>query len=86
MRMKFFDPERLLEKLHIPCRLETSPEGGHGFADGTSACVAGWTEQAVRWHDGLEQSEQDEESYCAMENRRWKSPAPIEKRSRNTWT
>ena len=42
-----------LEKLGIPCRLEIGPEGGHGFADGTGMCMAGWTERAVRWYEGL---------------------------------
>ena len=44
---------RTLEKLQIPCRLEIGPEGGHGFADGTGTCIAGWTERAVRWYEGL---------------------------------
>ena len=49
------DPEhskilaRALEKAGIPCRLEIGPTGGHGFADGTGMCMAGWTERAVRW-------------------------------------
>ena len=42
-----------LEKLSIPCRLEIGPEGGHGFADGTGMCMAGWTERAVRWYESL---------------------------------
>ena len=42
-----------LEKLSIPCRLEIGPEGGHGFADGTDMCMAGWTERAVRWFESL---------------------------------
>ena len=40
-----------LEKLHIPCRLEIGPEDGHGFADGTGTCIAGWTKRAVRWYE-----------------------------------
>ena len=48
-----------LENMHIPCRLEIGPEGGHGFADGTGTCIAGWTRRAVRWYEGLEQSEHD---------------------------
>ena len=54
------DPEnskmlaRALEQLKIPCRLEIGPEGGHGFADGTGMCMAGWTERAVRWVESLE--------------------------------
>lgn len=39
----------------IPCRLEAGPSGGHGFADGTGMCMAGWTERAVRWYEGLGQ-------------------------------
>lgn len=42
-----------LEKRGIPCRLEIGPEGGHGFADGTGMCMAGWTERAVRWIESL---------------------------------
>ncbi len=42
-----------LEKLHIPCRLEIGPTGGHGFADGSGMCMAGWTERAVRWYRSL---------------------------------
>ena len=26
---------------------------GHGFADGTGMCMAGWTERAVRWYEEL---------------------------------
>lgn len=53
------DPEhsrllaRTLDGLGIPCRLEIGPSGGHGFADGTGMCMAGWTERAVRWYEGL---------------------------------
>lgn len=53
------DPEnskmlaRALEKLGIPCKLEIGPEGGHGFADGTGMCMAGWTERAIMWFEGL---------------------------------
>ena len=42
-----------LEKLGIPCRLEIGPEGGHGFADGSGMCMAGWPERAVRWYESL---------------------------------
>ena len=42
-----------LEKKGIPCYLEIGPEGGHGFADGTGMCMAGWTERAVRWVEKL---------------------------------
>ena len=43
-----------LQRLGIPCRLEIGPEGGHGFADGTGTCIAGWTGRAVRWYEGLD--------------------------------
>ena len=49
----------LTEALHaagIPCRLETGESGGHGFADGTDMCMAGWTERAVRWYESLAQT------------------------------
>ena len=52
------DPEhskilaRALEKAGIPCRLEIGPTGGHGFADGTGMCMAGWPERAIRWIEG----------------------------------
>ena len=42
-----------LEKRSVPCRLEIGPDGGHGFADGTDMCMAGWTERAVRWFESL---------------------------------
>ena len=42
-----------LEKLGIPCRLEIGPDGGHGFADGSGMCMAGWPERAVRWYESL---------------------------------
>ena len=41
-----------LEAHAIPCRLEIGPEGGHGFADGSGMCMAGWTERAVKWYEG----------------------------------
>ena len=44
---------RALERRGIPCRLEIGPEGGHGFADGSWMCMAGWTERAVRWYEAL---------------------------------
>ena len=47
--------QRALERAGIPCRLEAGPSGGHGFADGTGTCMAGWTERAIRWYEGLEQ-------------------------------
>ena len=43
-----------LEGRGIPCRLEIGPTGGHGFADGSGMCMAGWTERAVRWYEGLD--------------------------------
>ena len=42
-----------LDRLGIPCRLEIGPEGGHGFADGSGMCMAGWPERAVRWYESL---------------------------------
>ena len=42
-----------LEAAGIPCRLEMGPTGGHGFADGSGMCMAGWTERAVRWYESL---------------------------------
>ena len=43
-----------LDRHQIPCRLEIGPDGGHGFADGTGMCMAGWTERAVKWYESLE--------------------------------
>ncbi len=45
---------RALEAKDIPCRLEIGPEGGHGFADGSGMCMAGWTERAVRWMEEIQ--------------------------------
>ncbi|MBQ5310430.1 MAG: alpha/beta hydrolase [Oscillospiraceae bacterium] len=42
-----------LERHGIPCRIEAGPEGGHGFADGSGMCMAGWTERAVAWYEAL---------------------------------
>lgn len=42
-----------LEKLGIPCRLEIGPTGGHGFADGSGMCMAGWPRRAARWYESL---------------------------------
>ena len=36
-----------------PSVKEIGPEGGHGFADGTGMCMAGWTERAVRFAESL---------------------------------
>ena len=44
---------RALDALKIPCRLEIGPTGGHGFADGTGMCMAGWTERAAKWAAAL---------------------------------
>ncbi|MBR5345933.1 MAG: alpha/beta hydrolase [Clostridia bacterium] len=44
---------RALEAQGIPCLMEIGPEGGHGFADGTGMCMAGWTERAIRWYEKL---------------------------------
>ncbi len=43
-----------LGKQGIPCRLEIGPTGGHGFADGSGMCMAGWPERAVRWFESLQ--------------------------------
>ncbi len=43
-----------LKEHSTPCRLEIGPYGGHGFADGTGMCMAGWTERAVRWAESQE--------------------------------
>ncbi len=48
-----------LEKQGTPCLLEIGPEGGHGFADGTGMCMAGWTGRAVQWFEGLGASRTD---------------------------
>ena len=45
---------RRLEALQIPCRLEIGPDGGHGFADGSSMCMAGWIRRAVDWYESLQ--------------------------------
>ena len=45
--------QQALERNGIQCLLEVGPSGGHGFADGTGMCMAGWTERAVRWYEGL---------------------------------
>ena len=47
-----------LEKHGIPCRLEIGPTGGHGFADATGMCMAGWTERAVRWYESLQRHQE----------------------------
>jgi len=44
---------KALDQAGIPCRLEIGPEGGHGFADGTGMCMAGWTERAIRWYESM---------------------------------
>ena len=44
---------RKLDALHIPCRLEIGPEGGHGFADGSGMCMAGWIRRASAWAETL---------------------------------
>ena len=42
-----------LERRGIPCRLEIGPTGGHGFADGSGMCMAGWTARAAGWYEAL---------------------------------
>ena len=44
---------RALDQKGIPNRLEIGPTGGHGFADGSGMCMAGWTERAIRWYESL---------------------------------
>jgi acetyl esterase/lipase len=46
--------DRALKALQIPSKLEIGPEGGHGFADGSGMCMAGWTERAVKWFESLQ--------------------------------
>ena len=46
---------RALEARGIPCRLEIGPTGGHGFADGSGMCMAGWTQRAIQWYESLSQ-------------------------------
>ena len=46
--------DRTLKKLQIPSRLEIGTTGGHGFADGSGMCMAGWTERAVKWFESLQ--------------------------------
>ena len=45
-----------LEREGIVCRLEIGTEGGHGFADGTGMCMAGWIERAIRFYEGMEKA------------------------------
>ena len=52
--------QRTLQARGIPCRLEAGPSGGHGFADGTGMCMAGWTERAIRWYEGLDRAPEGE--------------------------
>ena len=42
-----------LQQHGIPCRMEIGPTGGHGFADGSGMCMAGWTRRAVLWFESL---------------------------------
>ena len=42
-----------LTKKHLPCRLEVGPTGGHGFADSSGTCMAGWTKRAAEWFESL---------------------------------
>lgn len=59
------DPEnsrllaKALEAARIPCRLEIGPTGGHGFADGSGMCMAGWTERAIRWYESLNEAQKN---------------------------
>ena len=45
---------RALEEKSIPCKLEIGPEGGHGFADGSGMCMAGWTQRAIQWFEAYQ--------------------------------
>lgn len=49
---------RALERLNIPCKMEIGPSGGHGFADGSGMCMAGWTERAIRWYETLDNEQE----------------------------
>ncbi len=40
-----------LDRLGIPCMTEVGASGGHGFADGSGMCMAGWTRRAVQWYE-----------------------------------
>lgn len=42
-----------LDRLHIPCMMEIGASGGHGFADGSGMCMAGWTKRAVSWYEAM---------------------------------
>ena len=42
-----------LDRLHIPCVLEIGASGGHGFADGSGMCMAGWTRRAIQWYESM---------------------------------
>lgn len=44
---------KALDKLHIPCIVEVGASGGHGFADGSGMCMAGWTGRAIQWYESI---------------------------------
>ena len=44
---------KALDKLHIPCLVEVGASGGHGFADGSGMCMAGWTGRAIQWYESI---------------------------------
>lgn len=44
---------RALDKLHIPCIMEVGASGGHGFADGSGMCMAGWQGRALQWYESV---------------------------------
>ena len=44
---------KALDRLHIPCLVEVGASGGHGFADGSGMCMAGWTGRAVQWYESM---------------------------------
>ena len=44
---------KALDKLGIPCLVEVGASGGHGFADGSGMCMAGWTGRAIQWFEAI---------------------------------
>lgn len=56
--------QQALQRHGIPCMLEAGPSGGHGFADGTGMCMAGWIERAVRWYEALSAAAPAEGDRC----------------------
>ena len=48
-----FQLAKALDKLNIPCIVEVGASGGHGFADGSGMCMAGWTGRAIQWYESI---------------------------------